>query len=49
LQELGLWRATDIEGGYARWYNEGFPTNFIQDEYEEGTMTENKDENDEDY
>jgi len=26
LQEIGLWRATDIEGGYARWRDEGYPT-----------------------
>ncbi|KIJ53390.1 hypothetical protein M422DRAFT_155363 [Sphaerobolus stellatus SS14] len=31
LQDLGLWRTTDIEGGYSRWEREGFPTNVIHD------------------
>jgi hypothetical protein len=26
LQDLGLWRATDIEGGFLRWRVAGLPT-----------------------
>ena len=26
LQDLGLWRATDIEGGFLRWRAAGLPT-----------------------
>ncbi|KAF8574464.1 hypothetical protein K439DRAFT_1372369 [Ramaria rubella] len=26
LQDIGLWRATDIHGGFARWKSEGLPT-----------------------
>ncbi|KAF8510134.1 hypothetical protein BU17DRAFT_55675 [Hysterangium stoloniferum] len=29
LQNIGLWRATDIEGGFSRWENEGLPTHRI--------------------
>ncbi|HET6480124.1 MAG TPA: rhodanese-like domain-containing protein [Actinoplanes sp.] len=26
LQDLGLWRATDLDGGYAAWRDAGLPT-----------------------